>query len=83
MLKDLELFSSKLSKLEGFSDAGDYLVGLVQAKEVEGPQARTAAQGNQDDEGTSVETESKASGGDDDTPADEQSKSEEKKSDDS
>lgn len=35
MLRDVELFSAKLGKLDGFTDSGEYLKGVVEAKEVE------------------------------------------------
>lgn len=34
MLRDVEFFSTKLGKLDGFGDAGDFLAGIVKAKEV-------------------------------------------------
>ncbi|POR34297.1 Vacuolar protein sorting-associated protein 54 [Tolypocladium paradoxum] len=34
MLRDVEVFSAKLGKLDGFGDAGDFLAGIVRAKEV-------------------------------------------------
>ncbi|PNY26909.1 Vacuolar protein sorting-associated protein 54 [Tolypocladium capitatum] len=34
MLRDVEFFSAKLGKLDGFGDAGDFLAGIVKAKEV-------------------------------------------------
>ena len=35
MLRDVEYFSSKLGNLDGFGDAGDFLAGIVNAKEVQ------------------------------------------------
>lgn len=49
MIDDLELFSTKLGKLEGFSDAGDYLIGLVRAKHVETPKAAPAKVSKEDE----------------------------------
>ncbi|KAG5957297.1 hypothetical protein E4U57_001869 [Claviceps arundinis] len=34
MLRDVEFFSTKLGKVEGFGDAGDFLTDIVKAKEV-------------------------------------------------
>ncbi|KAG6116356.1 hypothetical protein E4U14_000271 [Claviceps sp. LM454 group G7] len=34
MLRDVEFFSTKLGKVEGFGDAGDFLTNIVKAKEV-------------------------------------------------
>ncbi|KAG6133033.1 hypothetical protein E4U38_003042 [Claviceps purpurea] len=34
MLRDVEFFSTKLGKIEGFGDAGDFLADIVKAKEV-------------------------------------------------
>ena len=34
MLRDIEFFTAKLGKLDGFGDAGDHLAGIVKAKEV-------------------------------------------------
>ncbi|KAG5924757.1 hypothetical protein E4U61_006930 [Claviceps capensis] len=34
MLRDVEFFSTKLGKIEGFGDAGDFLTDIVKAKEV-------------------------------------------------
>lgn len=80
MLDDLDLFSTKLGKLEGFSDAGDYLIGLVQAKEVEVRKAATPPVETKEQEDTTAETGSKESAGDDEAGAGEKSKSEETKS---
>lgn len=35
MLGDVEFFSAKLSKIDGFNDAGDFLANIVKSKEVE------------------------------------------------
>lgn len=35
MLRDVDLFTVKLGKLDGFGDAGEYLERIVAAKEVE------------------------------------------------
>lgn len=35
MLRDVEYFISKLSKINGFEDAGNYLASIIKAKEVE------------------------------------------------
>ncbi|KAK0383603.1 hypothetical protein NLU13_9514 [Sarocladium strictum] len=80
MLDDLDLFSTKLGKLEGFSDAGDYLIGLVQAKEVEVRKAATPPVETKEQEDTTAETGSKESAGDDEAGVREKSKSEETKS---
>ena len=34
MLRDVDLFVSKLGKVDGFGDAGEYLTDIVKAKEV-------------------------------------------------
>ncbi|KAG5983977.1 hypothetical protein E4U55_006587 [Claviceps digitariae] len=34
MLRDMEFFSTKLGKIEGFGDAGDFLADIVKSKEV-------------------------------------------------
>lgn len=83
MIDDLELFSTKLGKLEGFSDAGDYLVGLVQAKEVEAPKAvapSTPATDKEEDESESSST-TEATAAKDEKLADDEDKTEDKKSD--
>ncbi len=41
MLRDAELFSARLSKLEGSADIGDYIVKIVKDKVVE-PQPSNA-----------------------------------------
>ena len=39
MLHDVEFLRAKLSKIEGAGDVGEYLVGVVQAKHVDGGNA--------------------------------------------
>lgn len=34
MLRDIELFTSKLGKLDGFGDAGEYLTKIINGKEI-------------------------------------------------
>lgn len=36
MLRDAEYFKSRLSKIDGAGDVGDYILGVVQNKVVEG-----------------------------------------------
>jgi vacuolar protein sorting-associated protein 54 len=83
MLADLDLFSTKLGKLDGFSDAGDYLKGIVQAKEVKTPEPSTSTQETKAEDDTVAEAESKTSAGTEEAPTNESDKAEEKKSDDS
>ena len=35
MLQDVEFFSSRLGKIVGFGDAGDFLTDIIKSKEVE------------------------------------------------
>ncbi|KAL2207750.1 Vps54-domain-containing protein [Sarocladium strictum] len=83
MLADLDLFSTKLGKLDGFSDAGDYLKGIVQAKEVKTPKPSTSTQETKAEDDTVAEAESKTSAGTEEAPTNESDKAEGKKSDDS
>jgi hypothetical protein len=39
MLRDVEYFRAKLSKIAGAGDVGDYLVGVVEGTHVEGEHA--------------------------------------------
>lgn len=34
MLRDVDFFIAKLGKLDGFRDAGDYLKGIINSKEI-------------------------------------------------
>ena len=44
MLDDLDLFQTKLAKIQGFGNSGDYLRGIVSSKEVKPPRPSTAAE---------------------------------------
>lgn len=37
MLTDIEFFTTKLGKLDGFGDAGDYLLRIIKSKNIERP----------------------------------------------
>ncbi|KND93992.1 Vacuolar protein sorting-associated protein 54 [Tolypocladium ophioglossoides CBS 100239] len=70
MVRDVECFSAKLGKLDGFGDAGDFLAGIVKAKEVkveapaeepkEATEAKDEAKNEANDESKGVETEEPA-----------------------
>lgn len=45
MLRDVDFFSAKLGKVDGFGDTGDFLAGTVKAKEVEAKGEGAAATG--------------------------------------
>lgn len=69
MLRDVDLLSAKLGKVEGFGDTGDFLADLVKAKEVkdetptEADETPTEAEETptEDEEGAdAVEVEAKA-----------------------
>lgn len=34
MLRDIKLFKAKLEHIDGFGDTGDYLVGIINSKQV-------------------------------------------------
>lgn len=34
MLRDMQLFKAKLEHIDGFGDTGDYLVGIINSKQV-------------------------------------------------
>lgn len=34
MLRDMKLFKAKLEHIDGFGDTGDYLVGIINSKQV-------------------------------------------------
>lgn len=42
MLRDVEYFQSRLSKMDGFEDAGDHLANIVKSREVKPPAAPPA-----------------------------------------
>lgn len=42
MLGDVEYFQSRLGKIDGFDDAGDYLIKVIKSKEVTAPEPAPA-----------------------------------------
>ena len=40
ILRDIEYFQSRLAKIDGFQDAGDYLSGIVKSKDIKYPSAQ-------------------------------------------
>lgn len=66
MLRDTEHFSTKLSKIDGFGDAGEFLKGVVKSKEVvvpeESDETGATGGGGQPEESSSSEP-SQAEGG--------------------
>ena len=58
MLRDAEFFRSRLSKLDGASDIGEYVVFIVRSKTVaEQPAAQTTAASNESDTPTAHQKE--------------------------
>ncbi|WQF79843.1 Putative vacuolar protein sorting-associated protein [Colletotrichum destructivum] len=52
MLRDVDFFIAKLSKLDGFRDAGDYLKGIVNSKEIKSAAASPPPSEKQADGGS-------------------------------
>ena len=42
MLHDIEFFQSRLSKIDGFEDTGEYLLGIIRSREVKSAPAAPA-----------------------------------------
>lgn len=52
MLRDVDFFIAKLGKLDGFRDAGDYLKGIVNSKEIKSAAASPPPSEKQADGGS-------------------------------
>ena len=62
MLRDVDFFQAKLSKIDGFGDAGEYLTTIIKSKQVKSaaPPAPAAAESEKKDpeeQADSAETE--------------------------
>lgn len=42
MLRDVDFFQSRLGKIDGFEDAGDYLLGVIKNKKIIAPEPAPA-----------------------------------------
>ena len=60
MLHDVDFFQSRLSKIDGFGDTGDYLKGIINSKEVRTVPTATKTGSSSGEEGESSGESEKA-----------------------
>jgi vacuolar protein sorting-associated protein 54 len=55
MIRDIEYYIAKLGKIDGFGDSGEYLMNIVQSKQIEPPEPPAPAVPEKDTKETTPE----------------------------
>lgn len=64
MLRDMQLFRAKLGHIDGIGDTGDYLVGIINSKQVKSASLPPSETKGEDDAAAENTSESKDAEGD-------------------